>query len=201
LKCGDQACRRNRKKENSMNIASFAFVDPTMFLSTMTLKYGRHFNDNDHPVFLSEPPFEHCRHIPLRGPVSGDWRIDDAQSDYPLLMEWPSARALIENVGNAIATYLAAGQLQIGQIVVRSLPSSAFIGWNTDTSEYAKRHHRFALLVSPCAGGSWYSGGESLTPGVGNLTYFNHQMMNSQINLGAAPQISLVVDVRKPTLQ
>ena len=183
-----------------MNIASFAFVDPTMFLSTMTLKYGRHFNDNDQPRALAEPPFQDCRHIVLRGPENGDWNAADvAEVDYPLLTEWPSARNLLADVGRQITAHLAAENLQFGQVIVRSLKPGGVIGWHSDEHlPYAQRHARFQLLVSPCAGGCWFSGGESLGPGPGNLTLVNHVTLNSAINLGPVPQISLVVDVRKP---
>lgn len=181
-----------------MHLASFAFVDPTMFLSTMTLKYGRHFGDNDQPNILTEPPFQDCRHMVLRGPSDGDWGSDGQQVDYQLLAEWPSARNLLADIGQKIKGHLGAENVQFGQVVVRSLNPGAVIPWHVEQSEYAKRHHCFQLLISPCSGGCWYSGGELLAPGVGNLTYVNHLVLNSAINLGPVPQISLVVDVRKP---
>jgi hypothetical protein len=185
-----------------MNLVSFAFVDPSMFFATMTLKYGRHFADNDQPLALTSPPFQDCKHMVLRGPADGNWAADGEQIDYPLLMEWPSARKILEDIRRQIQVHLGAPQtLEIGQVVVRSLASSGFVGWHTDDGDYAKRHHRFALLASPCAGGCWYSGGELLAPGVGNLTYINHRVLNSAVNLGPVPQISLIVDVRSPTLQ
>jgi hypothetical protein len=182
-----------------MNLVSFAFVDPSMFFATMTLKYGRHFSDNDQPRVLTEPPFQDCRHIVLRGPADGNWGADAEQVDYPLLQQWPSARTLLEDIGRQITTHLAAENLQIGQVVVRSLNPGAVVGWHADDSNYSKLHHRFQLLVSPCAGGCWYSGGELLAPGVGNLTYINHSVLHSLINLGPVPQIFLVVDAQKPT--
>lgn len=183
------------------NLFSFAFVDPSMFFATMTLKYGKHFADNDQPHVLSEPPFADCRNIVLRGPADGNWGADSGQIDYPLLNEWPSARQFLANVGQQIATHLAAENLQFGQVVLQSLRPGGCIGWHVDETPYAKQHVRFKLLVSPCAGGVWYSGGEMLAPGIGNLSYVNHRVLNSAINLGAVPQISLIVDARKPPLQ
>ena len=86
----------------TINLFSFTFVDPSMFFSTMTLKYGKHFADNDRPAILSQPPFQDCQHIMLRGPAvdPNDWGADVEHSDYPLLAEWPSARKLIEDIGN-----------------------------------------------------------------------------------------------------
>ena len=179
------------------NLFSFAFVDPTMFLSTMTLKYGRHF-DEDQPI---KPIYPDCRTIVLRGPSDGDWRVDVDQIDYPLMAEWASSRSLVHSVGTAISTLLGGANLQIGRAYVESLKPDGVIGWHIDNSTYAKAHQRFRLLASPCAGGCWFSGGESLSPGVGNLTYFNNRVLNSAINLGAVPQISLIVDIRRPTLQ
>jgi|HubBroStandDraft_3_1064219.scaffolds.fasta_scaffold123480_2 hypothetical protein len=182
-----------------MNLFSFAFVDPSMFFATMTLKYGRHFSDNDQPRI--ETPFQDCQRIVLRGPADGDWSADREQADYPFLAEWPSAGKLIEDVSKQIKMHLAAENLQLGQVVVRSLAPSGVIGWHIEDTAYAMRHHRFVLLASPCAGGSWYSAGESLAPGMGNLTYINHRVLHSYVNLGPVPQISLIVDVRAPTLQ
>jgi hypothetical protein len=179
------------------NLFSFAFVDPTMFLSTMTLKYGRHF-DEDQPKV---PEFPDCRTIILRGPSDGLWHVDVDQVDYPLMAEWASGRNLVGAVSSAISGLLGGANLQLGRAYVESLKSGGVIPWHVDGSAYAKAHQRFRLLASPCAGGCWFSGGESLSPGVGNLTYFNNRVLNSAINLGASPQISLIVDIRRPTLQ
>lgn len=184
---------------NQSNLFSFAFVDPSMFFSTMTLKYGRHFGDSDQP--RTDPPFQDCQTMMLRGPQDGDWLADTVQVDYPLLAEWPSARQIIGSVGGRITEYLAAENFQLGRVYVESLRAGGVIGWHSDESAYAKAHQRFRLLVSPCAGGCWFSAGESLAPGVGNLTYFNNRVLCSAINLGPVPQISLVVDVRRPALQ
>ena len=181
------------------NLFSFAFVDPTMFFSTMTLKYGRHFGDNDQP--RADAPFQDCRLIMLRGPSNGNWRDNAEQTDCPLMQEWPSARQIVASIGAKITEHLAAENFQIGRVYVESLRAGGVIGWHVDESAYAKAHQRFRLLVSPCAGGCWFSGGENLAPGVGNLTYFNNTTLNSAINLGPVPQISLVVDVRRPALQ
>jgi hypothetical protein len=186
-----------------MNLASFAFVDPSMFFATMTLKYGRHFTGNDVPKFLNAAPFQDCKHIVLRGPTDREWwGEDNEQIDYPLLAEWPSAQRLLEDVSRQMAVHLGAPQnLQLGQVMVRALAPNGVVAWHVEDSAYAKHHHRFQLLVSPCAGGYWYSGGELLAPGVGNLTYINHRVLNSAVNLGPVPQISLIVDARAPTLQ
>jgi hypothetical protein len=186
---------------NFPNLLSFAFVDPSMFFATMTLKYGKHFADDGQPRTLTELTFADCRNIVLRGPADGNWSADGGQIDHPMLQDWPSARQLLANVGQQITTHLAAENLQLGQVIVQSLKPGGCIGWHIDNSPYAKQHHRFKLLVSPCAGGNWYSGGETLAPGIGNLTYVNHHLLNSAINLGAVPQVSLVVDVRRPQLQ
>jgi len=177
-----------------MNLFSFAFVDPTMFLSTMTLKYGRNFVDVD----------AHSKQILLRAPVElSDWGSDVEQVDYPLIAEWPSARALVANIASAIREnpQLSSANLQIGRVYVESIAPGGFIGWNVDRSEYAKKHQRFRLLASPCTGGAWLSGAESMGPIVGNLTYFNTHDLHSITNLGPVPQISVIVDVRKPNLQ
>jgi hypothetical protein len=185
-----------------MNLASFAFVDPSMFFATMTLKYGRHFIDNDGPKFLSAEPFQDCKHIVLRGPADREWwGEDNEQVDYPLLTEWPFARKILEDVERQITTHLGAANLQLGQVVIRSLGPSGYVRWHVQDNAYAQHHHRFQLLVSPCAGGQWFAGGETLAPGVGNLTYINHHILNSAINLGPVPQVSLIVDARSPTLQ
>lgn len=184
-----------------MNLASFAFVDPTMFFATMTLKYGRHFQDNDQPKALTEAPFSHCQNLVLRGPSAGNWGTDGELYDSPLWEEWPSARKLVADIGKKIQEHLGAPNFQVGQVIVRSLRAGGHIDWHIDYSPYAEKHHRFQLLVSPCAGGCWYSGGELLAPGVGNLTYINHRVLNSAVNLGPVPQISLIVDARSPTLQ
>lgn len=184
-----------------MNLISFAFVDPSLFFATMTLKYGKHFNDNDQPRVLTEAPFADCRNIVLRGPAAGDWSADAEQVDYPLLNEWPSARQLLRDIETQIVAHLAAENLQFGQVVIQSLRPGGAIGWHADESPYAKAHHHFRLLVSPCAGGQWFSGGENLAPGMGNLTFVNHRLLNSAINLGTVPQISLIIDARRPPLQ
>lgn len=179
------------------NLFSFAFVDPSMFFSTMTLKYGRHFDEVGQP----QPPFNDCRLMMLRAPAGDDWLADSEQVDYPLMTEWPSARQLTAAVGAKVTELLAAENFQIGRVYVESLKSGGVIGWHADESAYAKAHQRFRLLVSPCAGGCWYSGSESIAPGVGNLTYVNNRVLNSAINLGPVPQISLVIDIRRPALQ
>jgi hypothetical protein len=57
------------------------------------------------------------------------------------------------------------------------------------------------MIVTACAGGCWFAGGDSIPPGVGNLTFVNHRTLHSVINLGLVPQVSLIVDARKPTVQ
>ncbi len=187
-----------------LSIASFAFVDVSVFSATMTLKYGKHFSDNDRPAILSQPPFQDLRHIILRGPADdadANWYFDVDQIDYPLLKEWPSAQRLIEDVQPRIGELLGAQNLQIGRVYLESLRSGGHIGWHIDDTAYGKEHVRFRLLAAPCAGGCWFSGGDSLPPGVGNLTYINHRLLHSAINLGPVPQISLVIDARRPALQ
>ena len=183
------------------NLFSFAFVDPSMFFSTMTLKHGRHFEDGSRSFDLIEPPSNVGKRIILRGPSNGNWRDNAEQTDCPLMQEWPSARQIVASIGAKITEHLAAENFQIGRVYVESLRAGGVIGWHVDESAYAKAHQRFRLLVSPCAGGCWFSGGENLAPGMGNLTYFNNTTLNSAINLGPVPQISLVVDVRRPALQ
>jgi hypothetical protein len=186
---------------NNLNILSFAFVDTALFAATMTLKYGRHFDDDDQPRHLSEPPFHGCRHIILRGPEGGEWGVDGAHVDHPLLEAWPSARKLIEDVREEIHRQLGAQNLAFGKVYVESLLPVGRVDWHIDDSPYGRQHVRFRLLAAPCAGGLWFSGNESLAPGVGNLTFVNHLALHSAINLGPVPQISLVVDARKPQLQ
>lgn len=183
------------------NLFPFAFVDPSMFFSTMTLKYGRHFADNDQPRHFFEPPYHDCQHIVLRGPGDGDWSADGDHIDYPLLQEWPSAQQFLVNIGAQITTHLAVENLTIGKAYVESIRPGGFVCWQIDSGPYAKVHERYRVLASPCAGGCWFSGGESLGPGTGNLTYFNTRVLNSAINLGPVPQISMIVDVRRPALQ
>ena len=182
------------------NLFSFAFVDPSMLLATMTLKYGKHFDDLSQP--RPEVPFGDCRRIVLRGPDDGDWRSDKGLLiDYPMIEQWPSARQTVDAVLGKLTEYLGGVNLQLGAAYVESLRAGGTFGWYTDDSDYAKAHNHFRLLVSPCSGGTWYSAGEMLAPGVGNLTYINKSVPHSMINLGPVPQISLVVDVRKPMLQ
>ena len=181
------------------NLFSFAFVDPTMLLSTMTLKYGKHFGDKDQPK--AEPPFQDCQRITLRGPSDGDWRIDREQIDFPLMADWPSARQIIAAVGAKLTKQLSALDLQFGRVYLESLRAGGCVGWHADDSAYANAHQRFKLLVSPGAGGCWFSGGETLAPGPGNLSYCNNRVLNSAINLGPIPQITLILDVRRPLLQ
>jgi hypothetical protein len=177
-----------------MNLISFAFVDPSMFFATMTLKYGRHFNDNDQSKLA-------VKQLVLRGPADNDFSVDGEQIDYPLLAEWPSARLLLEDIHKQIVGRIGVQNPQIGQVVVQSVAPDAHIPWRTDNSPYAQRYNRFKLLVSPCTGGCWYSGAEALAPIMGNLTYVNHRVLSSVVNLGPVPQISLIVDARAPTLQ
>jgi hypothetical protein len=178
------------------NLLSFAFVDTTMLLSTMTLKYGKFFRDE-----INEPPFQDCRHMDLRGPADPITGVNTEQVDYALMADWPSARQLVGAISAKITEQLAAENLQLGRVYVESLCAGGVIGWHSDESAYAKAHQRFRLLISPCSGGQWFSGGEVLAPGVGNLTYFNNRVLNSAINLGPVPQISVVLDVRRPSLQ
>jgi hypothetical protein len=177
-----------------MNFVSFAFVDPTMFFSTMTLKYGRHFADNDQAQSAA------VRQIVLRGPADLDFTADSEQVDFPLLGEWPSARNVLDDIYKQIAGHIGM-KPEVGQVIVQSLAGDAHIPWRTDNTPYAQRYNRFKLLVSPCTGGCWYSGAEALAPVMGNLTYVNHRILNSAVNLGPVPQISLIVDARSPTLQ
>lgn len=187
-----------------MNVFSFAFVDTSLFQATMTLKYGKHFAGNDRPAALSQPPFQDCRHILLRGPaddVDANWWNDVDQIDLPLLKEWPSAKNLLENVHAKITEHLGGQNVTFGKVYLEEIGAGGHVGWHVDGSPYGKQHARFRLLASPCAGGCWFSGGDSLPPGVGNLTYVNHLALHSAINLGPVPQISLVIDARKPAMQ
>lgn len=189
--------------DNPINLFSFAFVDISIFSATMTLKYGRHFADNDRPPRLALPPFQDTQHIVLRGPAAdGDAWFDDVdQIDQPILKEWPSAQKLIEDIGSRITTQLSAPNLTFGKVYLESIRPGGHIGWHVDDTPYGIAHTRFRLLAAPCSGGCWFAGGDSLPPGVGNLTIFNHRTIHSAINLGPVPQISLVLDVRKPVLQ
>ncbi len=170
------------------NLFSFAFVDPSMLLATMTLKYGKHFADD---VAIAAPFFD-CQRINLRSPDG---------VDLPMIEQWPSARQTVDAVMSKLTEYLGGVNLQLGAAYVESLRAGGTFGWYTDDSDYAKAHNHFRLLVSPCSGGTWYSAGEMLAPGVGNLTYLNKCVPHSMINLGPVPQISLVVDIRKPMMQ
>jgi hypothetical protein len=190
----DHLLRFSGTKENTMNLASFAFIDPTMFFATMTLKYGRHFNDDGQANAA-------LKQIILRGPKDHDFSGDTEQIDYPLLGEWPSAHGLLDNIEKQIIAHIGAQNPQIGQVIVQSLAPDSHIPWLADNSAYGQRYHRFKLLVSPCTGGCWYSGAEALAPIMGNLTYVNHRLLSSAVNLGPVPQISLIVDARAPTLQ
>lgn len=191
---------------NMPNFAIVGFVDPTMLLSTMTLKYGRHFGDNDRPVVLSEPPFQDCQHIMLRSPPMGtpDWLADGDQVDCSLMQEWPSARHMVAAIGAKLTEQIAAPNLQFGRVYLESLRPGGVIGWHADESDYAKAHIRFRTMIAPCAGGCWFAAGigvDTIAPGVGNVTYFNNQTLHSIINLGPVPQISLITDIRRPRLQ
>lgn len=184
-----------------MNLFSFAFVDPTLFLSTMILKYGKNFQEVSFP-----PEFYGSKHILLRGPddrTMQTWHADIEQVDYPLFNEWPSARALVDNMIGVIRDnpQLPFSNLAIGKVYIESVGPGGFIGWQIDDTEYGKNHQRFRLLASPCTGGAWLSGPESMGPVVGNLTYFNTHVLHSITNLGPVPQISVIVDIRKPALQ
>lgn len=186
-----------------MNLLSFAFVDTSLFAATMTLKYGRHFAPTS--TYIDPPESQNCQHILLRGPQdpgAASWNAEGEQVDYPMLSEWPTAGQLIANIEGKIAEHLAAGQnMVLGKVYLEEIRPGGFMGWHVDESPYSKNHSRFRLLAAPCAGGAWYSGNDMIAPGVGNLTFFNHQTLHSIVNLGPVPQISLVIDVRRPALQ
>lgn len=187
-----------------LNLVSIGFVDPSVFAATMTLKYGKHFADDARPANLAAFPFQDTKHILLRGPVDPspeNWGTDVDQVDYPLLGGWPSARKIIDDASAKITEQLGAENLQVGKSYLESIRPGGHVGWQIDDSPYARAHARFRMIVTACAGGSWFSCGESLAPGVGNLTFINHGSLHSAINLGMVPQISLIVDVRRPTLQ
>ena len=187
-----------------LNLLSFSFVDTSLFSATMTLKYGKHFADNDCPANLSAFPFQDTKHILLRGPSDPspeNWGADVDQVDYPLLGGWPSAQKLLSDIASKISTHIGVDDLRIGKVYLESLRPGGIIGWQVDETPYAKRQARFRLLCGPCAGGTWFAGGDSLLPGVGNLTFVNHRTLHSAINLGPVPQISLVIDATRPHLQ
>lgn len=175
-----------------MNIASFAFVDTAMLGATLTLKYSKHFAET--------APGVHT--IVLRGPANGgDWSADAAQTDYELLESWPSAKQLLAATEGRLKEHLGGQNIQFGRLVIEELSPGQAIGWQIDTTPYGKAHARFRLLLLAAAGFCLYSGGESLGPGVGNLTFFNHQVMHSVVNLGPVSAVSLVADVRRPPVQ
>lgn len=170
------------------NLFSFAFIDPSMLLATMTLKYGKHFDDD----VMVGAQFVDCQRINLRSSEG---------IELPMLEQWPSARQTVDDVMSRLAAHLGGANLQLGAAYVKSLRVGGTFGWYTDDSDYARTHNHFRLLVSPCSGGTWYSAGEMLAAGVGNLTYMNTCVPHSMINLGPVPQISLVLDIRKPLMQ
>lgn len=183
-----------------LNLVSIGFVDPSVFAATMTLKYGKHFADNDRPAALAA--FPDTKHIILRGPVDQNkWAADVEHEDSELLHGWPSARKIIDDVGAKITETIGAPNLQIGKVYLESIRPGGHVGWHVNGSPYGQAHDRFRMIVTACAGGCWFSGGESLPPGVGNLTFVNHLVLHSAINLGPVPQVSLVVDARRPPLQ
>ena len=186
-----------------LNLVSIGFVDPSVFAATMTLKYGKHFADNDRPPVLSSFPFQDTKHIILRGPSvdPNDWEGDVDHADTKLLHGWPSAQKIIADVGAKITEQLGAPNLQLGKAYLESIRPGGHVGWQVDDSPYGRAHARFRMIVTACAGGCWFAGGDSIPPGVGNLTFVNHRTLHSVINLGLVPQVSLIVDARKPTVQ
>jgi len=187
-----------------MNLLSFAFVDTAMFAATLTLKYSRHFADDERRQNAPNSPHHDTQCIALRGPEnpsSENWQADVEHVDYPLLQEWVAARHLIARTETEIIRHLSAPNLQLGKVMVVSLKPGGFIDWHVDEGAYAEKHMRFHLPVTPCAGATLYSGGEMLMPGVGNLTYFNNRALHSAVNLGPVARINLILDVKKPVLQ
>lgn len=169
-----------------MNLVSFAFVDTTMAGATLALKYSRHF----------EPKQEGVRAIPLRA------KLGDAFGNTELFDGWPFARRLLDDVADQLRARLGAPQaLEFGEIFIEELAAGHVIPWQIGTTDYDKAHTRARLQLLPSCGVSLYSGNDTLAPGVGNLTFINHLVWHSVVNLGTVPAISLVLDVKKPPTQ
>lgn len=187
-----------------MNLLSFAFVDTAMFGATLTLKYARHFGADDRREMAPGSPHHDTQCIALRGPADPDpanWQADVEHVDYPLFGEWTAARNIVARAENEIARHLGMQNAVLGKVLVVTLKPGGAIDWHTDEGGYAETHVRFHLPVLPCAGAVLHSGGETLMPGVGNLTYFNNRVLHSAVNLGPVPRVHLIIDVRKPVLQ
>ena len=163
-----------------MNITQIGFLD----VSACTATFVRLYREKLKP----DASYEGAETLLLRG----------AESDSPLLKEWASARKLLARLKNEAAPFLNGKPAVLGKAMIVSLKPGAFTPWRYDDSDYAQDHLRLYINLIPTPQAYIYSGGETANPPVGSVTFFNTQVLHSEINLGPCNRVSLIVDVKRP---
>lgn len=108
------------------------------------------------------------------------------------LKKWKSGASLIAKVKKVLE-----GR-ELIDLRLQTIKPGAMLAWETDLSESGAEFDRFELCLVPSFGAMVYSGIEQAAPAVGWLTYINHRIAHSAVNLGTNHRVHLVVHARKP---
>lgn len=124
--------------------------------------------------------------------------LRSAEADAPILREWASARKLLARLKNEAAPFLNGKPATLGKAMVTRLKPGSHTPWSFDDSDYGSDHLRLHICLIPSPMAFLYSGGEMANPAVGVVTYFNTQVLHSEVNIGPCSRVALVVDVKRP---
>jgi hypothetical protein len=106
-----------------------------------------------------------------------------------------SAKTLLARLKNAAAPFLGGKPAELADIWIESLLPGGKTPWSqVDDPELLRL---YIALASPP--GAWfYCGGEAAQLGIGVVNWVNIALPHSVLNLGNAPRVCLVANVRRP---
>lgn len=190
------------------DIVPVDFIDVSHMAGALVLKHASRFGEDERRQKAPGSPHHDTQSIILRAPILDDadrsasdlktlWQADIEHADWPLLQDWPSARAVLRQIAES---HLRRSRCQaaFGKIMVVSLKAGGYVDWHIDEGPYAEAHDRFHLCLVPSPGARIFAGGEAAILPYGQLTWINNRTLHSAINLGPCSRIHLIVDIRKP---
>jgi hypothetical protein len=154
-----------------VNIRPLAFVDTSSMAATMLTRHKKDFTASAR---------EGVHTLPLAPELLKDWR---------------SASSLLTRIRSGSAPFLGGKPAVIDRATLVMLMPGAHIPWAVETDDYAAAHNRLHLCLVQVPGATVYSGGDAAALLVGQVTWVNHRVLNSEANFGSYPSYKLVLDI------
>jgi Aspartyl/Asparaginyl beta-hydroxylase/Acetyltransferase (GNAT) family len=140
-------------------------------------------------------PFGQCSDIILNYNDLNVPNIDWLETvPYPAMYLMPNCKRAAE------ALMFAVGGHRLGRVMITLLPAHAKIAAHEDDPalcRYYTRHH-IAIMDNPHT--TFRCGDEVFTPNQGDIFSFNNALEHEVINAGDTDRITMIVDIRKPTV-